>query len=99
GNARRRGADIRQMMVWENLMEANEEADEGEPRAMVPKTFQLVRQKGIRSEAVARNVVAYDLGADGTIVYSTGTAVYAVTADGKRQRLCEAGNISHIVAL
>ena len=100
GSRQQKGADMRQMMAWENLMKADDAAQEpGEPKALVPASFQLVRQRGIRSETIAKSVGAYDLAEDGSIVYSTGNAVYHLDPDGRRTRICEGAAITHVVLL
>jgi hypothetical protein len=50
--ARQKGADIRQMMQWSNLMEADQAAPD-EPPSAVPRSWQLVRiRPGERVEAL-----------------------------------------------
>lgn len=99
GNAKQKGADMKQMMIWENLMAADHDADPNEPKALVPSSFQLVRQRGLKTETVARSVAAYDIAADGAIVYSTGNAIYHLDAAGKRTRVCEDQPITNVIWL
>jgi hypothetical protein len=73
----------------------------GEPDApsLVPRTWQLVRQaKQGTPEILAEGVLSFDLAADGTIVYTNGSAIYTISADGKRERLL-VGNLIESVAL
>jgi hypothetical protein len=52
-------------------------------RPLVPATWQLVRRAEDGSEAVvARHVASFVLGADGTVFYSTGYAVFALDRPG-----------------
>jgi len=96
GNAKRKGADMRQMMVWENLINADEEKDAEDPQATVPKSWQLIRQRGVRTETIARSVAAFDVAEDGTIVYSVGDAIYAIAPGGAKSALCKDPMITHV---
>jgi hypothetical protein len=103
GGPRRAGADLRQMMIWGNLIDtqrAGAEGDGEEPPAVVPRSWELVRQSGDgRADVLARSVVSFDLYPDGDIVYSTGSAIYFLSADGKRERACVASRVEQVVAL
>lgn len=73
----------------------------GEPDApsLVPRTWQLVRQANQGTpEVLAEGVLSFDLAADGTIVYTNGSAIYRISADGKRERLL-VGNLIESVTL
>lgn len=88
GGPRREGADIRQMMIWGNLVDAGQAAREAAGRGeehpgLVPPAWELVRQ-GPVPEALARGVLSFDVGGDGSVVYSNGSAVYLLEADGPR---------------
>ncbi|MEL6261545.1 MAG: hypothetical protein AAFR12_10810 [Cyanobacteria bacterium J06626_6] len=56
--------------------------------ALVPKTWELVRQgmQGV-PEVLATSVLSYDLAVDGSVVYTNGSGVYLIKEDGKAQRL------------
>jgi hypothetical protein len=43
--------------------------------------------------------LAYDLAADGTIVFSTGSAVFTLGADGRREKLCDGSMIESVVCV
>ena len=62
---------------------------EADAPSLVPRTWQLVRQatQGV-PEVLAEGVLAYDLALDGTIIYTNGSAIYAIRSDGSRDRLC-----------
>jgi hypothetical protein len=101
GSTNRRGADVKQMMVWDNLIRARGEtkSKDDDPDALVPSSWQLVRQRGMKLETVARNVATYDLCADGSVIYTNGSAIYRVSADGEKTKLCDGAYISHVIAL
>lgn len=105
GGPKREGADIRQMMVWGNLIDAEEAAreagnDPGEPPSVVPRTWELIARRGDGSiSTLARGVVSFDTGDDGSIVYSTGTAIYRRSPSGDKEKLVEAMGIEQVIAL
>jgi len=100
GNAKRRGEDVKQMMIWDNLVRARDQAKENEsdPESLVPSSWELVKQRGLKTETLANSVASYDLAADGSIVYTNGRAVYHLGADGK-SKVCDADYVSHVIAI
>lgn len=97
--ARRKGADVRQMMVWSNLMEAEQAGAGDEPAPAVPRSWQLVRiRSGQRPETIAEGVLAFDLADDGSILYSTGSAVHHLGSDGRHERLLAGERMEALVA-
>jgi hypothetical protein len=106
GDARRRQADVRQMMVWGNLLDAEKNAAAGgdeEARVVVPDDWALCHlERGAPASAarvLARGVVDYDVGGDGTIVWSDGASVHAQSPDGRKQKLVSASLIGRVAAL
>jgi hypothetical protein len=98
--ARRKGADIRQMMVWSNLVEAGQTPDGDEPPPAVPRSWQLVRiRPGQPPETLAEGVLAFDLGGEGSVLYSTGSAIHYVGSDGRHQRLVGGERVEAVVVL
>lgn len=68
--------------------------------ALVPQTWQLVRQanQGV-PEILAEGVLGYDLAKDGTILYTNGSAIYAITPNGQKERLLVSNLIESIAIL
>lgn len=104
GGPQREGADMRQMMVWGNLIDAEQAARENaqgdEPPSVVPRSWKLMRQAPGGGKAVlAENVLSYDLAGDGSIVYATGGAVYRLDPGGSRERLLTDQMIEQVVAI
>lgn len=106
GGPRKEGADVRRMMVWGNLIDAEEAARENavrgdtEPPAVVPRSWKLVRRPPDGPEEVlAAGVVSFDLASDGTVLYTTGSAVYRLDAARTRTRLLAQPAIEQVVAL
>ena len=103
GGAAQREADVRQMMVWGNLIDAQKvertRGEDGTP-SLVPKTWELVRQKPDgTADTVARGVLSFDLCGDAGVLYSNGSAVYELTADGTTVRLAKDSLIEQVIAL
>lgn len=105
GGPKREGADLRQMMVWGNLINAEEAARDArenpnEPPPVVPKTWELVaRSRDGAVTTLARSVVSFDLAGDGSVVYSTGSAIYRRDPRGNTERLVEEKGIEQVVVL
>jgi hypothetical protein len=105
GPLRRQNADPREMFQRGNLFAAQEEAQKGKDAgddtpALAPPGWHLVRRDPDGAlHTLARGVVAFDLASDGTAVYSNGNAVYALSPDGARARLCKGEAIVEVVAL
>ncbi len=61
---------------------------EADAPSLVPRSWQLVRQpvQG-EPELLAEGVLAYDVAADGTVIYTNGSAIYGITPEGQRQRM------------
>lgn len=102
GGPRQEGADIRRMMIWGNLVDAEQAAREAAARGedspgLVPAAWELVRHGAI-PEVLARGVLSFDVGGDGTLVYSNGSAVFVLETTGPRRLLVDAA-IEQVVIL
>jgi hypothetical protein len=102
GGPAREGPNPRYMMLWGKLIDA-EKAErasrKGEPAALVPKDWELVRRgRDGDEEVLAQSVVSFDLCDDGGVVYTDGNTVYHLTPSGRRQRLCQGKMIEHVLA-
>ena len=101
GNARQKHADLRKMMVWGNLLDADkaaDRADDGTP-ALVPKNWELIRRKGATEEVIAKGVLCYDLYSDGSVLYSNGSGIYHLDQNGSVERLAKDALIEQVVAI
>jgi hypothetical protein len=68
--------------------------------ALVPKDWELVRRTSSGEEqTLANNVLAYDLAADGSVVFTNGTAVFWQKADGSREKICEQTAVESVVCV
>jgi hypothetical protein len=97
GDTKAKHLDMKQMMLWGNLVRA-ELNDGKETGDLVPGNWQLVRRSATGIEDVlAKNVLAYDLAANGDLVFSNGNAVFLLTAEGKREKVLSASMIEQVV--
>ena len=104
GGPRKEGADIRQMMIWGNLIDADEAArakyrDTGDVPGLVPSTWQLVREVCGQKEVLAKGVLSYDLCGDGSIVFTNGNAVYLLDNRRKCAKLHQDTGIEQVIVM
>jgi hypothetical protein len=81
--------DLKQMMIWGNLVQSHRaDAPEDESADLVPKSWELRRRSANgETKTLASGVLAYDVGADGAVVYTNGNAVFLLTPDGRKQHV------------
>jgi hypothetical protein len=87
--AKSREMDLKQMMIWGNLVQSHRaDAPEDESADLVPKSWELRRRSANgETKTLASGVLAYDVGADGAVVYTNGNAVFLLTPDGRKQHV------------
>ena len=101
GGQRQKMADVRQMMIWGNLIQADKstQSAEEEVSALVPDSWQLVRRSpNGQTTTLAKSVVSFDLCKDGTLICSNGNAILHLGQDGTSQWLHKDKLIEHVVA-
>jgi hypothetical protein len=101
GNAAK-GADLKRMMLWGNMVEAEQlmraKPNEESPD-LVPKDWELIRQDpNGETTTLARGVLWFDLFSDGSLIYSNGSAVFQLTPDGVSTRLLKHPFIEKVIA-
>jgi hypothetical protein len=81
-------------------IERNRRFGDADSPALVPRAWELVKQYPHREpEVIGHGVLAFDVGLDGQIVYSNGSAVYGVKPGGVAQRLIVDSPIEQVVIL
>lgn len=72
-----------------------------DPPGLAPDSWELVRRRSSGGvEVLARGVVSFDVGRDGSVVWTNGTSVFALGSDGSSSRLHKSRSpIEHVVAL
>ncbi|HZU25539.1 MAG TPA: hypothetical protein VFA04_08455 [Bryobacteraceae bacterium] len=99
--ALQRRVDPRQLFIHSNIALAGmaQGADE-EGETVVPASWELVRRAPSgHIETVAKHVVAYDVAADGSVLYSDGAGITRVSAAGESERVLRAPLIERVLAL
>jgi hypothetical protein len=95
----RRDVDMRQMMIWGNVIQA-QQATEDETADLVPSSWQLARRApNGAEETLAHGVLAYDLANDGSIVYSNGNAIFVRHPDGRKEQVLKERMIEQVTVL
>lgn len=97
--ARSREADMKQMMIWGNMVNAQRAKEGEEPPDLAPQWELVRRQPDGTEQVLAGSVVSYDLGSDGTVYYSNGNAIFALPPGGKKQRMVSESMIERVVIL
>jgi hypothetical protein len=89
GGAKAREMDLKQMMVWGNLVRSQQPGRPDEESAdLVPASWQLFRRSPQGAEkALAAGVLAYDINDQGQILYTNGNVIFLLHPDGRRERL------------
>jgi hypothetical protein len=99
GDTRARELDMRQMMIYGNVIRAQQDS-EAEAPDLVPGSWQLARRReGGKEEVLARGVLAYDISTDGTIAYSNGSAIFVISPEGKKERVVSERMSEQVVLL
>jgi hypothetical protein len=96
--ARSQKLDMRQMMIWGNLVQAQRKSGrEEESLDLVPKSWQLCRRPpGGEPIVLASGVLAYDVADDGTVVYTNGNALFLLRPDGRKDHLLNEAMIEQV---
>ena len=99
-----RQPDLKQMMVWGNLIDADRAARENrlgdtDAPSLVPSSWQLVRRSADGdTDVVAKGILSFDIAADGSLLYSNGSAIHRRVAGGGREERMLLGNMIEQVA-
>ncbi len=81
-------------------IERNRKFGDADAPALVPRSWELVKQYPHREpEVIGHGVLAFDVGLDGQIVYSNGSAVYGMLPGDLPQRLVVDCPIDQVVIL
>jgi len=96
-----RRIDPRQAFIYGNLAIAQMAQSQGDDaQSRVPSSWELVRRApGGQTEVIARNVLAFDLAPDGSVLHSDGAAITRLTPEGHAERVLQAELIEQVLAL
>jgi len=98
GGAKGREMDMKQMMIWGNLVRSQRHASTDEENAdLVPKSWELCRRHANGNTAVlAAGVLAYDVDENDRIVFTNGNAIFLLDAEGRKQKLLNESMIEQV---
>ena len=81
-------------------MERNRRFGDADSPSLVPRSWELIEQyPHLDPKVIGHGVLAFDVGAEGQIVYSNGSAVYGIIPGGVTQRLVVDRPIEQVVLL
>jgi hypothetical protein len=98
GGGQAREMDMKQMMIWGNLVRAQRPAQvEDASIDLVPKSWQLYCQRPYgETKMLAGGVLAYDVNEDGRIVFTNGNAIFLLHPDGRKEQLLTEAMIEQV---
>ncbi|MDX2226334.1 MAG: hypothetical protein SFY92_04455 [Verrucomicrobiae bacterium] len=104
GGPKSQNNELRQMRIWGHLVHAKATLDThkqsgDETPDLVPRDWELCREEDGAETVLARGVLYYDLGPENSLVYTNGSGVFHLTADGKKNTLCKGRGIEQISIL
>ena len=103
GDTRQRQANLRQMMIMDNLLHARRAKDLFAPNRRdwrVSRSWTLVRKPADGGlEVMEKGVLTFDLCDDGSLLFTDGSRVVLREPDGKKQELLKDQFISQVLAI
>jgi hypothetical protein len=93
--------DPRQLFIYGNLARAQmTQSEDEDARYRVPSSWELIRRPaGGPNEVIARNVLAFDLASDGSVLHSDGASISRLTPDGRCERVLDAERVEQVLFL
>ena len=96
--------DLKQMMIWGNMVNVDRAAREGQGEegapALVPSSWQLMRRSSAgKTDVIAKSVLSFDVCEDGSVLYSNGSAIHKLAPGGKAERVLVGTMIEQVAAL
>jgi hypothetical protein len=103
GGPNQQKVDTRFMMLHGKIIDAEKvlkAAAKGQPLALVPNSWELVRRAAAGKETVlAQGVLSFDLAPNGTVIYTNGSEIFTLAPDAKPQRLLAHRMIQQVMVL
>lgn len=101
GGPKSQDMNLKQMMIWGNLVRAQSDAGSQEEGAdLVPKSWELCcRSASGETKTVAAGVLAYDTDAEGNVLYTNGNAIFFLTANGQKEPILRERMIQQVFFL
>jgi hypothetical protein len=98
------GPDQRTLLLQGKIVDAEKAMREGTKEegisSLVPSSWQLIKRDAAGNEnALAKAVVAFDIDADGNVVYSNGNAIYRLNQNGRSELIIKANVVETLAIL
>jgi hypothetical protein len=102
GGPPKEAADLRQLIIWGNLVDAEKAARAAargdDSAALVPPSWELMRHRtGADPEVLRRAVLSFDLCDDDSLVYANGSKVCHLGKDGTEKKIFTDSAIEQVV--
>jgi hypothetical protein len=95
-----RDVNLKQMMIWGNLVQAQQNAGENESMDLVPSSWRLIRRETDGTEkTLAGSVLTYDIAPDGTVAYTNGNALFVLDRNGRKECVQKEALIEQVAVL
>ena len=103
GGPRTQKVETRTMMLHGKMIDAEKllkAAGKNKAVPLVPPTWELLKISPDGAQAVlAKGVLSFDLGTDGTVVYTNGTEIFELPPGGIEQRVCAHKMVERVMAM
>jgi hypothetical protein len=100
GDAAARQPEIREMMMWGNLVRAQSATKDDDAPDLVSRDWKLARRSpGGEETILAHAALGFDVGAEGEIVFTNGSAVFYIAPGGAKTRIAADGMIRGVAFL
>jgi hypothetical protein len=100
GGPKGQDMDMKQMMIWGNLVRAQAPARAEEGADLVPKSWELqCRTANGETKTLAGGVLAYDTNAEGGVICTNGNAMFLLSPDGRKKHILNERMIQQVFFL
>jgi hypothetical protein len=101
GGPKSQDLNLKQMMVWGNLVRAQSDPGAQEEGAdLVPKSWELCcKSASGETKTVVAGVLAYDTDGEGNVLYTNGSAIFLLKADGQKESVLRERMIQQVFFL
>jgi hypothetical protein len=85
---------------WIDAKKVQAAATSGQPVALVPASWELMKMDSAgKVTSLAKHVLAFDIGGDGTIAYTNGSEIFVVPVGAEAERVCAHRMIQQVMVL
>jgi hypothetical protein len=92
--------NLPQMVLWGNLLKAQQPDENNAEAGYAPKSWELIRKRtGGVEEVVAGGVLCFDVAGDGTLLFSNGKEITEWTEGGKKRVVAKGDFVQQVAFL